>query len=147
MKLVTVPILLFFSTHVFAGTWGLNSFENDTAQDWFIETSESEDPSKLILKAISAKPVYLDASTCETAIAASEVIVAKRTGMYELLPSENIDWVSNLDFQEKTILDKAEALLVTCMSSPDSELVTLFKESNAYYLWKEKVDDLIKRLK
>jgi Domain of unknown function (DUF4259) len=78
------------------GAWGVASFENDPAGDWFFLVEEAVDPSRVIASALDsalgdADYLGLDAS-CE-AIAAAELSASCAGHAPERLPDHVRRWV------------------------------------------------------
>jgi hypothetical protein len=130
------------------GTWGVKSFENDTALDWLDELSESKGP-KLIKEALepSIDDAGLDSIDAEMAIAASEVVAAALGKRAAELPEDVTAWISkNPKVVFGVLVPKALAVLDAALAD-GSDLRELWEENaEDCPAWKASVRELRERL-
>jgi hypothetical protein len=132
------------------GAWGVASFENDPAGDWFFLVEEAVDPGRVIASALDsaladADYLGLDAS-CE-AIAAAELSASCAGHAPERLPDHVRRWVDGHPHQpHDSEID--QAILAVQRVRAESELRELWDEDvdGQENRWLREVDDLIARL-
>lgn len=140
------------------GTWGIRNFENDGAADFVYNVYDNGKKviKKSFLKIINPKDDdNLDASDCEEALAAAEIIAAAKGNPSEDLPKEMNDWLIKNDvltfkkslFSKKIdIVNLAELSVKKIISN--SELRELWEETgDDFDTWNTIQADLITRLK
>lgn len=132
------------------GTWGVESFENDTAADWACDFKEAGDLT-LVEKSLDAtaeEQDYLDSDLAAEAIAACEVL-ARLRGHYGQQDSytESLDlWVSkNPQSVSPDLLEKAQRAIDRILG-PNSEMSELWEETDDVEDWKKSVSSLRNRL-
>lgn len=147
------------------GTWGIGSFENDSALDWLADLTESDDLSVLeqALELESGDDDdddeaeadagedgdgdYLDADYGVEIIAAGEIIAALLGRPVADLPEDAADWVKSRPAGDvETLRAKVLGLLPRVLAE-SSELRDLWSENEEKFPgWRGRVDDLIARL-
>lgn len=131
------------------GAWGTGPFENDDAGDWSFELDEGglhyiRDTLETIT---TAQPDdYLEAPYCSNAIAAAEVVAAMRGSGLKDLPEEVTSWLESKPKAPPDLITLAREAVSRIIS--DSELKDVWDEAlpEDAALWKESVEDLLKRL-
>lgn len=139
------------------GAWGIRNFDNDGAADF---TYDVYDNGKKVIKSSLLKIMkskekdYLDASDCEEALAAAEIIAAAKGQPSEDLPNEMKEWLANNDVLtfKKSLFSKNIDLVNLAQLSiqkivANSELQELWEETDDFDTWKQIQADLIDRLK
>lgn len=129
------------------GTWGPGSFENDDALDWVAELANSGDDNPIIdalNSVIDQADEHPEASDCEAAIAAAEVVAAWMGEPSEDYPEEVEEWVEGRPAPPATMISQAR--YVTEAILENSELKDLWKESDEFEKWQTSVNDLLGRL-
>lgn len=132
------------------GAYGVASFENEPASDWFFQVEEAVDPGVVIASALDsavgeADHLGLDAA-CE-AIAAAELSASCAGHAPERLPDPVRRWVdSHPHHPHGTEID--QAILAVQRVRAESELRELWKEESdgPDARWLRELDDLIARL-
>ena len=138
-----IVALIFVSPKAFAGAWGVGSFENDSALDWVYEIEESEGSGVLLqtLRDVFLSD-YIEADVCSSAIAASEVVAAIKSGKYNSLPESLASWSkANQGIYEPEMSKFAQKALELCLDKTKSELAQLWEESDLSE-WKASVKEL-----
>ena len=129
--------------------WGIGSFENDAASDWFYRVEEAVDPEGLIAAALDdalsdADHLGLEMS-CE-AIAAAELSASCAGRMPERLPDPVRRWVSANPHQPHGA-EIDQAVQAVARVRLEGELRELWDESaDDQDMWLAEIDDLIARL-
>jgi hypothetical protein len=130
------------------GSWGVASFENDAAADWFLLVEEAVDPGEVMAAAIDealsdAGHLESDAS-CE-AIAAAELFACSAGHPPARLP-DNVDaWVQVNPHGPHA--DEVElALQAVTRVREESELRDEWEDTPDQAQWLAEVDDLLVRL-
>ncbi|MEH8016264.1 DUF4259 domain-containing protein [Rheinheimera muenzenbergensis] len=139
---------MFFSLQVLAGTWGVGSFENDSASDWVYELEQKKGSGKLLdtIRAVFT-PQYIEVDTCSSAIAAAEVVASIKSGNYEPLPESLKKWaLENKDVYEPEMSKFTLQALQICKNTKKSELAQLWSESGAEE-WLSSIGTLEAKLK
>ena len=130
------------------GSWGVTSFENDAAGDWFLLVEEAPDPGAVMAStlddALSAAEI-LDADSSSEALAAAELCACCAGQLPERLP-DNIDaWVQ--ENRHGPHADEVElAVQAVTRVREESELRDVWDESGELREWLAEVDDLLSRL-
>jgi hypothetical protein len=130
------------------GTWGYNAFENDDARDWIYEVEDTKDLTAIkdALDAITADPPdYLEAPSCQRAIAAAEAVAALAGKPSPSLPEELVRWIMENKLPVGSLRIQAVQALEKIVS--ESELKDLWEEGEGFDAWKSTVADLQNRLK
>ncbi|GIK55311.1 MAG: DUF4259 domain-containing protein [Chloroflexi bacterium] len=132
------------------GTWGIGSFENDTAMDWLVDFEAND--FRLIdrtLAGVAAMQAvdYLDADEACEVLAAAECVAAAAGFPAASLPDEIHNWVSaNRPIQVKPDYVRMAITAVTRVRT-HSELQALWAETNDNEAWNTAVADLQTRLR
>lgn len=136
------------------GTWAMDAFGNDYAQDWaedLLETSNMDAVEDTLNTALDASSGELEAPFAAEALVAIEVL-ARLQGKGGTASEDSAavdEWVAarklkarlRADLQEKALLAIARIL------SEQSELRDLWAESEHYDAWRASVEDLRDRVK
>lgn len=129
------------------GSWGIASFENDAAGEWFLLVEEASDPGAVMAAAIDealSAAGFLDADLCCEAIAAAELCACCAGQMAERLPDNVHRWVqANPHGPHSDEVD----LMVQAIGRvrDDSELRDQWEDEDSSQ-WLAEVDDLLARL-
>jgi Domain of unknown function (DUF4259) len=78
------------------GSWGLASFENDAAGEWFLLVEEAPEPGAVMSSAIDevlGAAEYLEVDLCCEAIAAAELCACCAGQLPDRLPDNVYGWV------------------------------------------------------
>jgi hypothetical protein len=130
------------------GFWGVASFENDAAGEWFLQVEEAPDPGAVMAFAIDevlSAAEYLEVEVCCEAIAAAELCACCAGQLPGRLP-DNVDgWVQANPHGPHA--DEIE-LMVAAVSRvrEESELRDLWEAAGDCSRWLAEVDDLRWRL-
>jgi hypothetical protein len=130
------------------GSWGVASFENDAACDWFLIVEEAPDPGAVMAAAIddvlsAAESLELD--LCCEAIAAAELCACCAGQLADRLPDQIQGWVhANPHGPHADEIDLA--VQAVSRVREDSELRELWEEAGDCPHWLAEVDDLVSRL-
>lgn len=134
------------------GTWAVDAFGNDFAQDWAEDLHETSnmDAIENTLDTALADGEELEAPLAAEALVAIEVLARLQgKGGERTEDSAAIDeWVDARKAKAKVRTDlaaKAQLALARIVSD-QSELRQLWEESEHYDAWRESVDDLAARL-
>ena len=133
------------------GSWGVDTFENDTACDWTFELAIVKDLS--LVSAVFAQVEEtgegaLDSSLACEALAACEVIARLKGNWGTQNPlTETIDrWVeSHKTLTPGDLVDDATRVIQRVLSPP-SELAELWEESSQGEEWRNSVQQLKARV-
>jgi hypothetical protein len=130
------------------GSWGVASFENDAATDWFLLVEEAVDPGAVMASAIDhavsdAEHLEGDAS-CE-AIAAAELCACSAGQLPDRLP-DNVDgWVQANPHGPHA--DEVElAVQAVTRVRDESELRDHWEGTGDCPRWLAEINDLLSRL-
>lgn len=130
------------------GSWGVESFENDAAGDWFLMIEEAPDPGALMAGAIDealASAEFLDADLCRVTVAAAELFACCAGQASERLPDNVHAWVEENPHGPHA--DEVElAVQAVSRVREESELRDLWEDSEDEAHWLSAVDDLLLRL-
>ena len=138
------------------GAWGVKNFDNDGAADFAHDVYDSGKKviKKSFLKIVDSKDDYLDASDCEEALAAAEIVAAAKGKPSEDLPKEMKKWLAKNDVLtfKKSLFSKKVDIVNLAEQSVNkiitySELKELWEETDDFETWNNIQADLIKRLK
>lgn len=145
IALFILPIL--FPIAASAGAWGVGSYDNDMAQDWYLDIQGAPIRGIIIERAFDVPPVgYLDVDECSIVFAAAEIIVAKRTGDLGSIPFDGNEWILSLDSPSNLLLEKARLAIGYCLDEARSELAGLWKDSQYFDAWRFGAETMTKRL-
>jgi ABC-type transporter Mla subunit MlaD len=134
------------------GTWSVDAFGNDYAQDWAEDLHETSnlDAVEDTLNTVLDSGAELEAPFAAEALAAIEVLARLQgKGGPQTEDSAAIDeWVEARKAKAKPRADLAEKALraIERITAPDSELRQLWEESEHYADWCASVEDLRTRL-
>ena len=129
------------------GTWGTRNFENDGSQDWIFEMMENSDGGMVAdtLQFTLNKEGNLDASECEDALAAAEVVAALAGKASEDFPEDPLDNLDSLQLLAAPALKKLAREAVERIKTA-SEMRDNWTESGELDAWVAVLEDLQKRL-
>lgn len=124
------------------GAWGTGNFDNDDAQDWVFEVTES-DSADVLEQALepTTSDEYLEAPDCSIALAAADIIAAIHLDSLDELPDELRAWVEDHEIEVSTELVAMATAAVTRIRA-DSELQELWEDSDEYDDWLSIVSNL-----
>jgi hypothetical protein len=134
------------------GTWGVQAFDNDYANDWAYELEETDDLSAVesafeLVEETEADDV--EAPDAANALAACEVL-ARLNGKpgYQDAYTEKVDeWVAAHPIKPSAkLLTRANAVIDKILSE-ESELRLLWDDSDSAAEWLAAVEDLRARLR
>ena len=130
------------------GSWGVASFENDAAADWFLLVEEAVDPGAVMASAIDdavSTADHLDGDTSRSAIAAAELCACCAGWPPDRLP-DNVDgWVQANPHGPHA--DEVElAVQAVTRVREESELRDDWESTEDRAQWLAAVDDLRSRL-
>jgi hypothetical protein len=132
------------------GAWGIGSFENDCASDWFYTVEEAVEPGLTIASALDdalAEPGYLDLDSACAAIAGAELSAACAGVAADGLPDHIRRWVTEHPHQPHAA-EIEQAVRAVQRVRNESELRELWDhEMGPDNAWLRAVDDLIARLR
>jgi Domain of unknown function (DUF4259) len=132
----------------FVGSWGVASFENDVAGDWFLLVEEAQDPGAVMASAMDdvlSEADLPEADLCCEAIAAAELCASCAGQLPERLPDNILAWVEENPHGPHA--DEVElALHAVTRIREESELREVWEESGDDSQWLAEVDDLLVRL-
>jgi hypothetical protein len=134
------------------GTWAVDAFGNDYAQDWAKDLHETGnlDAVEDTLNTALDTPGELDAPFAAEALVAIEVLARLQgKGGPQSEDSASVDeWVEARKHKTKPRADLADkaARALDRILSEESELRALWEESEHYEAWRASVDDLRARL-
>lgn len=131
------------------GSWGVASFENGTAGDWFLLVEEAPDPGAVMASAIDdvvSAAEFLEVGACCEAIAAAELCACCAGQLPDRLP-DNVDgWVQANPHGPHA--DEVElAVQAITRVREESELRDLWEDSEDCAQWLAEVDHLLSRLR
>lgn len=134
------------------GTWSVDAFGNDYAQDWAEDLHETSNLDAVAdtLNTVLDSGAELEAPFAAEALAAIEVLARLQgKGGPQTEDSAAIDeWVEARKAKAKPRADLVEKALraIERITAPDSELRQLWEESEHYADWCASVEDLRTRL-
>jgi Domain of unknown function (DUF4259) len=130
------------------GSWGVASFENDAAVDWFLLVEEAQDPGAVMASAMDDALSDADlpeVDLCREAIAAAELCAACAGQLPERLPDNILAWVEENPHGPHA--DEVElAVHAVTRIREESELREFWEESGDDPAWLAEVDDLLLRI-
>jgi hypothetical protein len=131
------------------GTWGSKAFENDHAMDWACDLEETSDLSLIrdaLERVTRREDEYLDASDCDLAVAAAEVVAALNNNPSQNLPENTADWISQNPLKvDGTLITLAQRAVARVKAG--SELKELWDETGDADEWYQSINELEARLK
>ena len=130
------------------GSWGVASFENDAAGEWFLLVEEAPDPGAIMASAIDevlGAAEYLEVDLCREAIAAAELCACCAGQPPDRLPDNVYGWVQANPHGPHA--DEIElAVQAVSRVRDESELRDLWEGAGDRSQWLAEVDDLLSRL-
>ncbi|MEZ4222606.1 MAG: DUF4259 domain-containing protein [Polyangiaceae bacterium] len=131
------------------GTWGTNTFQTDTALDWFGELGDVDDPLAFLEDSLTPHIAggRLDASSAEHVICAAEVVAAVLGQPSESLHPEVLAWASAHEDLEVAELVPQAVHALRHVLADDSELNEIWLETDAHDEWRRPVAALRRRLR
>ena len=122
--------------------WGTKTFEEDTANDWILELTSSEEPRDFLIDSLSTDPGYIEADQGSCILAASETLIAlldePRTG----IPGELVDWVGDNECEDVSDLPEVALAAINKVIGDESELFEIWSESEDFDEWQENVEQM-----
>lgn len=122
--------------------WGTKTFEEDTANDWILELTGSEDPREFLIDSLSSDPGYIEADEGSSILAAGETIIAlldePRTGV----PNELVDWVGDNECEDVSDLPAVALAALNKVIGSESELLEIWSEAEDFDEWQENVEQM-----
>jgi hypothetical protein len=130
------------------GSWGVASFENDAAADWFLLIEEAVDPGEVMASAIDhavSAAEHLEGDVACEAIAAAELCACCAGQPPERLP-DNVDgWVEANPHGPHA--DEVElAVQAVTRVREESELRDHWEDTGDSSQWLAELNDLLSRL-
>jgi hypothetical protein len=129
-------------------SWGVSSFENDAAGEWFLLIEEAPDPGAMMAAAIDdalSCADLLDADRSCEAIAAAELCASCAGQIAERLPDNVQAWVE--ENAHGPHADEVElAVQAVGRVREESELRDLWEKSEDQAQWLAEVEGLLTRL-
>jgi hypothetical protein len=131
------------------GSWGVASFENDAAGEWFLLVEEAPDPGAVMAAAIDealSAAEFLEVDLCCEAIAAAELCACCAGQPPDRLPDNVYGWVQANPHRPHT--DEIElAVQAVSRVREESELSDFWEAAGDRSQWLAGVDDLLSRLR
>lgn len=130
------------------GSWGVASFENDAAADWFLLVEEAADPGAVMASAIDdalSDPDHLDGEASRQAIAAAELCACCAGHPPDRLPDNVHGWVQANPHGPHADEVELAAQAVTRVRE-ESELRDQWEGTGDWSRWLAEVNDLLSRL-
>lgn len=132
------------------GTWGIGTFENDTACDFAGEVADGGGFASLEKALDRVEAVgggYLEASDAAEALAAADIIARLRGNPGEQTAyTETIDqWVGRQPSPPQELVEKARRCVSRILADP-SEIVELWQDTDEFDVWKRAVEAVSARL-
>jgi hypothetical protein len=129
------------------GTWGIGTFDDDTASDWLDEFVDA--PNAETLRRTLAVPDdgYLEFTEAIGFLAAAEIVAGVLTGPREGLPDEALAGIASLTPGDVSGLKSLAAQKARRVLAERCELQELWSENATDYpAWRSHVLDLCTRL-
>jgi hypothetical protein len=130
------------------GSWGVASFENDAAGDWFLRVEEAPDPGEVMAEVIDdalSAAEFLEADLSSEAIAAAELCACCAGHPPDRLPDNVFAWVQSNPHGPHA--DEVElAVQAVRRVREESELRDLWEDAGDSAQWLAGLDDLLSRL-
>jgi Domain of unknown function (DUF4259) len=130
------------------GSWGVASFENDIAADWFYSVEEAPDPGAVMAAAIDdllSAADEIEVELCCEAIAAAELCASCAGQLAARLPDHILVWAQTHP-HEPHADEIALAVQAVSRIRDESKLRDLWDETGDGPHWLAEVDDLRLRL-
>ena len=129
------------------GAWGIGPFENDDALDFVAELQA--DGVSVVRSALEAVALldpdgYLEAPSCERAIAAAEVLAGARGRPAPDLPPEITEWLRAGPRVDESLVPPAAVAMTRILEG--SELKELWESSTDGPAWERRVADVRGRI-
>ena len=127
------------------GTWGLGSFDNDSAADFVREVLQDGDFALREAFEVILDPDmdYVEVEEGVRAIAAAEILAAVLSGDTSKITDAGLrTWVQDSDKSSLANLRELAAEALGRILAPDSELPELWEESEEYSTWLSDVQRL-----
>jgi hypothetical protein len=118
------------------GTWGSDTFQNDTAADWALELAETPDLSLVrttLGRVVDVGDEYLEAADGERALAAAEVVARLKGnwGRRDAYSAPVDTWVrQHRQIPAEDLVPLADRAIERVLRAP-SELLELWEEAGA----------------
>ena len=130
------------------GSWGVASFENEAAGDWFLLVEEAPDPGAVMASAIDdvvGAADFLEIDVCREGIAAAELCACCAGQLPDRLP-DNVDgWVHANPHGPHA--DEVElAVGAVTRVREESELRDHWEDTEDLSRWLAELNDLLSRL-
>jgi hypothetical protein len=129
------------------GAHGHGPFDNDDAMDWVAELADADDESVLAeaFEAVSLdEDEDVDATDASVAVAAAEVVAALLDQPADELPEEVWEFVERQRGVKPSLVKLARKAVTRVLK--DSELRSLWEDSDDFEAWKDSLEDLLSRL-
>jgi hypothetical protein len=130
------------------GSWGVASFENDAAADWFLLVEEAVDPGEVMASAIDdalGDADHLEGDPSSAAIAAAELFACCAGHPPARLP-DNVDVWVRVNPHGPHADEVDQALQAVTRVREESELRDQWEGTADQAQWLAEVDDLLARL-
>lgn len=129
-------------------SWGVASFENDAAGEWFLTVEEAPDPGAVMAAALDdvlSAPACPEVDACCEAIAAAELCACCAGQVADRLP-DNVQFWVQANPHGPHADEVALASQAVSRVREESQLRDLWDESGDCARWLAEVDDLVSRL-
>lgn len=130
------------------GSWGIASFENDAAADWFLRVEEAVDPGAVMGSAIDdalSAADHLDGDVSRAAVAAAELCACCAGQRPDRLP-DNVDGWVQANPHGPHADEIGLAVEAVTRVRDESELRDEWERAEDHSLWLAAVNDLLSRL-
>lgn len=128
------------------GTWGYQTFEDDTACDWLSELEKSKG-TEVLERSLSPEgdeESYLESEDGIGILAAAEIVYGLLNGPREGLPEEAIQWIGDHQHLDVSCLKPVCERQLGRVLFEHSELRELWEENEEEYpAWKSHVQTLL----
>jgi hypothetical protein len=129
-------------------SWGVASFENEVAGEWFLLVEEAPEPGAVMASSIDealGSAEFLEVDMCCEAIAAAELCACCAGQLPDRLPDNVYGWVQTNPHGPHA--DEIElAVQAVARVREESELRDLREAAGLRSQWLAEVDDLVSRL-
>ena len=129
-------------------SWGIASFENDAAGEWFLLVEEGTEPGAVMASAIDevlSAAEFPEVDLCREAMAAAELCACCAGQLPDRLPDNVYGWVQANHHGPHA--DEIElAVQAVTRVREESELRDLWEDAGDRSRWLAEVDDLLSRL-